>query len=98
VLSGTSVKVKLGGSTYVTSTEVRRKARNIGSDALGYSTSLGLGMSPHSVYRACINPLFYRALIAEFVGTALLLYFALTSAVYRGRAVQVDSIKIRVET
>jgi len=49
-----------------------------------YSMWFGFYLNHHSVYRACINPLFYRAIIAEFVGTTLLLYFALTTAVYRG--------------
>jgi len=37
------------------------------------------------VVRELVNPLLFRALVAEFLGALLLLFFALTTAVYRER-------------
>ena len=67
---------------------------SIGSENLSASCSLGLDMDPRGMYRELVNPLFYRALLAECLGTFVLLYFTLTCAVYREQYVAEDLNKV----
>lgn len=65
---------------------------NAVSEEYGYSFALGLDFDPKSFKRETLNPLFWRALLAEFVGTAILLYVTLTSAVYGGPVIDTSEI------
>tara|TARA_B110000977_G_scaffold177415_2_gene233912 strand:- start:8029 stop:8964 length:936 start_codon:yes stop_codon:yes gene_type:complete len=69
---------------------------NVWSETLGYSFALGLDMDPGSMFREISNPLFWRAILAEFLGTLLFLYIALTTAVYRDAYI-VDSVDMLPE-
>eukprot|EP00963_Diacronema_lutheri_P004156 scaffold316_cov352-Pavlova_lutheri.AAC.20 len=55
---------------------------------IGPSLSFGLDLSPHEV----ANPLFWRAVLAEFFATGMLVYFIILTTVFRAdSAIQIDA-------